>query len=93
MNGSGLMTEKKTDSTKVLTEIFSPSMNSKIDDKDILIKIVMDIAKNIEYEIPNSATFTMALDSLTKKGTILSINIKQKNPREIPETEVVPEVS
>ena len=87
------MAEKKANASKLLTEIFSPTTKGSADDKELMMKIVMEIAKHIEYEIPNSATFTMALDSLTKKGTILSINTKKRNPEEILETEEIPEGS
>lgn len=60
-----------------LKEIIDPRKYGN--DKNKVFKIVMDISRKIEYEVPNSATFTMALDSIENDEIIYCIAGRKKN--------------
>ena len=83
--------QSKKEIKRGLSEIFDPS-TTKVKDRDgLLLEIVLSIERKSKYEIPNSATFTMAMDSVRNKGKIFSITNPKRNTEDIPETELMTE--
>lgn len=78
------MTVKDKDKLKELTD---PSNYGNENEKKKVFDIVMAISRKVEYEVPNSATFTMALDSLEGDEPIYSIISKKK--RNYDEDEII----
>ena len=69
-----------------LVKIIDPVTYSKeLGDKKIVFEMVMDIFKKMEYEVPNSATFTMALDSLVENENIYYIEKERRKAQKIEE--------
>ena len=67
-----------------LKELIDPSKFKEKDYK-IIYEIVMKIFHDVDYEVPNSATFSMALDSLEENEKIYSIRGKKRKAFEIEE--------
>lgn len=67
-----------------LKELIDPSKYKEKDYK-IIYEIVMKIFHDIDYEVPNSATFSMALDSLEENEKIYSVKDKKRKTTEIEE--------
>lgn len=68
---------------KELKEIFNPKNLKRKGDYSELIKIAELIHKYDKAEVPNSATISMAMDSILGNGKIFLINYKV-NKKEIP---------
>jgi hypothetical protein len=83
---------KKLKENKKIEVVFDPTKKPNEDEKKLLIEIVLKIAKKSEYEIPNSATFSMAIDSLDHRGIIMMVSNKKQKYVDIPETEEIKEV-
>ncbi len=71
-----------------LKELIDPSKFSEKDYKKIY-EIVMKIFHDVEYEVPNSATFSMALDSLEGKEKIYAIKDQKRKSLEVEEIKQV----
>lgn len=71
-----------------LKELIDPTKYTEKDYK-IIYEIVMSIFHDVDYEVPNSATFSMALDSLEQGEKIYSIKEKKKKTLEVEETSPV----
>ena len=71
-----------------LKELIDPS---KFNEKDykIIYEIVMKIFHDVDYEVPNSATFSMALDSLEGKEKIYAIKNQKRKSLEVEEIKQV----
>ena len=67
-----------------LKELIDPSKYKEKDYK-IIYEIVMKIFHDVDYEVPNSATFSMAMDSLEQNEKIYSIRDKKRKAPEIEE--------
>ena len=67
-----------------LKELVDPS---KLDENNlkVIYEIVMKIFHDVDYEVPNSATFSMAMDSIEQQEKIYSIKDKKRKTIEIEE--------
>lgn len=85
------MTKKRVRQIDNLVELFNPKMKSRDklngEDLDIIFEVVELISKNVKYEIPNSATFAMAIDAIEGNGCIFVI--KDAKPSYVEEPKLV----
>ena len=91
------MAKKRVRQIDNLVELFNPKMKSKnkLNRKDLdrIFEAVELISKNVKYEIPNSATFAMAIDAIEGNGCIFVIKNAKPTYAEEPKLVAIKEGS